>query len=76
MVPWREKVRWLEIFKTRQDQSEYKGTWDQLPAGEVWKEQELGRDASHFPALTEMLICHIYKRPAFFIYCIPVFLLL
>lgn len=37
MVPWREKVLWLEIFKSRQDQSEYKGAWDQLLAGAVWR---------------------------------------
>lgn len=37
MVPWREKVLWLEIFKTRQDQPEYKGAWDQLLAGAVWR---------------------------------------
>lgn len=35
MVPWREKVPWLEIFKTRQDQSEYKGAWHEPLAGDA-----------------------------------------
>lgn len=57
MVPWREKVLWLEIFKTRQDQSEYKGAWVEPLAGNA-RGAEAGQGHTSFSSSfsTEMLL--------------------
>jgi len=69
VVPRREKVLWLEIFKPRWDQSEYKGARDEPQAGHARRSKSWVGTRLIFQLFFPMkyfFVHHTYRRSAFF----------